>query len=188
VTEYLRARDPISRRGPRSCSSRPSASGFDRVLDLGCGDGRLMALVLARSPGASGAALDVSEAMLVRARRRLAGAPVELLRHDLGAALPDLGSFDAVVSGLAIHHVEDARKQALFAEVLAALRPGRDVRGTSTWRARPTAVAHERFRTAISCLHDDPGTGSRRSPTSWRGWRRPASRGSTARSSGESWR
>ena len=127
----------------------------DRVLDLGCGDGRLLSLVLAARPGARGVALDASEAMLSRARARFAGSEVEVRAHDLAAALPACGSFDAVVSGLAIHHVGDARKRELFGEVLAALRPG-GVFANLDLAASPDAAAHERFREAIACLQDDP--------------------------------
>ena len=44
-----------------------------RVLDLGCGDGRLLALVLRARPGARGVALDASPLMLEAARVRFAG-------------------------------------------------------------------------------------------------------------------
>jgi tRNA (cmo5U34)-methyltransferase len=96
-----------------------------RVLDLGCGDGRLLALVLEARPGAGGVAVDFSPPMLERARERFAGVSgVELREHDLAAPLPDLGEFDLVVSSLAIHHLEDARKRELYGEVFALLRAG----------------------------------------------------------------
>ena len=46
------------------------------------------------------------------------------LEHDLDRPLPDLGVFDVIVSGFAIHHLEDERKQSLLAEVADALRSG----------------------------------------------------------------
>jgi tRNA (cmo5U34)-methyltransferase len=96
-----------------------------RVLDLGCGDGRLLALVLGARPGAGGVAVDFSPPMLERARERFAGVSgVELHEHDLAAPLPDLGEFDLVVSSLAIHHLEDARKRDLYGEVFGLLQAG----------------------------------------------------------------
>ena len=56
---------------------------------------------------------------------RFAGqASVEFVRHDLAEPMPDLGSFDAVVSCLAIQHVHDARKRTLYAEAFDRLVPG----------------------------------------------------------------
>src|SRR6266542_4393646 len=70
-----------------------------RVLDLGTGDGRLMALVKLAHPQVRGVALDFSPTMLAAARERFAGEhDVEVVDHDLGLPLPDLGAFDVVVS------------------------------------------------------------------------------------------
>jgi tRNA (cmo5U34)-methyltransferase len=97
-----------------------------RVLDLGCGDGRLAAVVLEARPQATEAVgLDSSAPMLDLARQRFEGdARVTLIEHDLTGALPDLGAFDVVVSGFAIHHLAHERKRSLFAEVSEVLRPG----------------------------------------------------------------
>ena len=49
-----------------------------------------------------------------------------MIKHDLSLPLPTekLGSFDAVVSSLAIHHLENARKKQLYAEVFEMLNSG----------------------------------------------------------------
>ncbi len=98
----------------------------ERVLDLGCGDGRLIDLVLRARPDVREAiGLDLSPPMLERAGDRFADRPhVRLVAHDLRDPLPDLGTFDVVVSGFAIHHVSHERKQTLFDEIVAVLRPG----------------------------------------------------------------
>ena len=44
-----------------------------RVLDLGCGDGHLLSLVLDHCPGASGVGLDLSPTMLEQAQSRFEG-------------------------------------------------------------------------------------------------------------------
>ena len=97
----------------------------ERVLDLGCGDGRLAALVLDARPDATEAvAVDSSTPMLDLARERFADdGRATLLEHDLLEPLPPLGRFDVVVSGFAIHHLPHERKRSLFSEIASALRP-----------------------------------------------------------------
>jgi tRNA (cmo5U34)-methyltransferase len=98
-----------------------------RVLDLGTGDGRTLALVKLNKPTVEGIALDFSEPMLKQARMRFGNDEhVEVVKHDFSCPLPfsKLGSFDAVVSSLAIHHLIHERKKALYEEVFQLLNPG----------------------------------------------------------------
>ena len=94
--------------------------------------------------------VDFSPEMLARAGERFAGVDaVEVVEHDLDAPLPDTwGSFDAVVSAFAIHHVVDDRKQALYAEVFERLSPG-GVFLNLEHVASPTPELHEAFLDAI---------------------------------------
>lgn len=126
-----------------------------RVLDLGSGDGRLLALVRLARPDAEAVALDFSETMLSRLRTRFAAEPrVRVVAHDLSRPLPvSLGSFDAVVSSFAIHHVEHPRKRALYEEVFRLLRPG-GVFCNLEHVASPTGTLHERF---LAALQTSPG-------------------------------
>jgi tRNA (cmo5U34)-methyltransferase len=120
------------------------------VLDLGSGDGRLLALVRLARPTAAAVALDFSETMLERLRARFASdALVSVTAHDLDDPLPDsLGAFDAVISSFAIHHVSHARKRALYEEVYARLRPG-GVFCNLEHVASATPALHDRF---LACL------------------------------------
>lgn len=96
-----------------------------RILDLGTGDGRLVALLRIDRPHARFVAMDFSPTMLAAARERFVGQPeVEIVAHDLDDPLPPLGPFDAVVSSFAIHHCDDQRKRQLYAEIHAMLAPG----------------------------------------------------------------
>jgi tRNA (cmo5U34)-methyltransferase len=123
--------------------------GVRRILDLGTGDGRLLALVLESRPEASGIALDFSDVMLAAARERFAGEErVEIVEHDLVEPLPALGSFDAVVSSMAIHHLEHDRKRALYGEAFDLLEPG-GVFANFEHVASPTKRLHAAFFAAI---------------------------------------
>ncbi len=96
-----------------------------RILDLGTGDGRLLALAKLGHPRAEAVAIDFSPAMLDAARTRFAGdRSVTILAHNLDHSLPQLGAFDAVISSFAIHHLIHPRKRQLYAEVFALLGPG----------------------------------------------------------------
>ena len=120
-----------------------------RILDLGTGDGRLLALLQADRPGMAGVGLDLSEPMLEAARERFAGDErVELVQHDLSRPLPALGSFDAVVSSMAIHHLEHERKRSLYGEVFDLLEPG-GVFANFEHVASPTPRLHAAFFAAI---------------------------------------
>jgi tRNA (cmo5U34)-methyltransferase len=128
----------------------------ERCIDLGTGDGRLLTLICTRYPDAEAIGLDSSAAMLDRARERFDGNPkVELRDHDLRAPTPDAGSAEVVVSGLAIHHLEDHRKRELFAEVHGLLAPGGVFANLDLVRSA-SARLHERFRYEIGRVEDDP--------------------------------
>ena len=97
------------------------------ILDLCCGEGLLTEALLHALPEATVHAYDGSESMLAAPRERVrARGRLVTRRIDLGAA--DWRRFDrplrAVVSSLAIHHLDDAGKRGLFADLHAALVPG----------------------------------------------------------------
>jgi tRNA (cmo5U34)-methyltransferase len=158
VEEYL-AR--IGRSEPRAAGEAVLAevlpSGPQRVLDLGCGDGRLAALVLAARPDLREVvALDVSPPMLAKARERFADdRRVIVVEHDLADPLPVTGPFDVVVSGFAIHHLVDERKRSLYAEI-AQLLDGDGLFANLEVVASPTEGLHRAFRRAIGRIDDDP--------------------------------
>jgi SAM-dependent methyltransferase len=123
VGRYLQRADEYPRRAEgESVLLDHMPRGTPRILDLGTGDGRLLAHLRRDRPAMLGVGLDFSALMLDRARERFAGDErIELVEHDLTQPLPDLGRFDAVVSSMAIHHLEHDRKRSLYAEAFEAL-------------------------------------------------------------------
>ena len=155
VAEYL-SREIPHRKVAEEMLLEALPSRVDRFIDLGTGDGRLLAVVCGQHPEAKAMGIDTSEPMLARAAERFDGDPmVELSVHDLALPLGDVGFFDAVVSGLAIHHLEDERKRELFAEVHALLTPG-GVFANLDLVTSASSRLHERFRREIGRVQDDP--------------------------------
>lgn len=129
-----------------------------RVLDLGAGDGRLLESVLRARPDATGVALDFSPLMLDRLRTRFGPmARAEIVHHNLEFPLPPLGTFDAVVSSFAIHHLVHERKRQLYEEIWDLLEPG-GVFCNLEHVASASPYAHERFLQAmgITAAEEDP--------------------------------
>jgi tRNA (cmo5U34)-methyltransferase len=128
-----------------------------RVLDLGTGDGRMLALVREQHSDSVGIGIDSSRPMLERARERFGGDPlIQLVEHDLARPLPEQAQVDVVVSALAVHHLEHERKRALFGELQGLLAPG-GVFVNLDLVSSPTTELHEQFRRAIGREQDDPG-------------------------------
>lgn len=159
VSRYLRRADQYPRRlEGEGVLLDHVPRGAPRILDLGTGDGRLLALLQAQRPRMLGVGLDFSALMLAAARERFAGdGRMELIEHDLTEPLPVLGRFDAIVSSMAIHHLEHERKRSLYAEIFDLLEPG----GTFAnfeHVASPSHRLHVAFYAAIEELleHEDP--------------------------------
>jgi tRNA (cmo5U34)-methyltransferase len=94
------------------------------VIDLGAGTGALGGAILDAIPRARVMFVDIDPTMLEVARSRVA-------RHRERAELrvasffDPLPACDAIVASLSLHHVPElARKQALYAQLHAALAPG----------------------------------------------------------------
>jgi ArsR family transcriptional regulator len=94
-----------------------------RIVDIGCGTGRLLEALCARLPGAELIGIDPSEGMVSVARTRFAGEPRVRLEVARASRLPlDDGSADVVTTTMSFHHWEE--QGASLLEVARVLAPG----------------------------------------------------------------
>jgi trans-aconitate methyltransferase len=98
--------------------------GTERVLDVGCGDGKITAQIAARVPGGSVLGIDPSPAMVDFATKNFGAPAVPNLRFELADArkMTYRDEFDLVVSFNALHWVPE--QAAALCSIYAALQPG----------------------------------------------------------------
>lgn len=118
---YQRVSAPLERMG-RDVLDRLVLHGDERVLDAGCGTGRVTAALLERLPHGEVVAVDGSPAMVEKTRELLGDDPrlttkvLDLLELELDRPV------DAVLSTATFHWIADHDR--LFARLHAALMPG----------------------------------------------------------------
>jgi len=121
ATAYERLSAPQTRWG-RVVVDRLELDGHERVLDAGCGTGRVTSLLLERLPHGRVIALDGSSAMIAEAGVRFADEPrVELVVADLTEPLPLDEPIDAILSTATFHWITD--HASLFRNLASVMRP-----------------------------------------------------------------
>lgn len=96
---------------------------LSRVLELGAGTGIFSEAVVRRAPWIRLELLDGSAGMLARAvgREGLGGARLHV--QAFTDPLPE-GPYDAVISAIALHHLEDPEKRDLYRRIFEVLGDG----------------------------------------------------------------
>jgi trans-aconitate 2-methyltransferase len=120
---YHRVSGPQTAWG-RRVLSRLTVRGDERVIDAGCGTGRLTGELMQMLPEGRLVAIDRSENMLLTARANLRpafGARISYVRVEL-PTMPFVAWADLVFSTATFHWVRD--HATLFREILQSLRPG----------------------------------------------------------------
>lgn len=100
--------------------------GADRVIDLGCGPGRLTIPVALADPEATVIGVDISGVAvdLAEQRARVAGAAARFVVGDGRTIDLASGSCDVAYSMLLFQHIPDAAVRGYLAELGRVLRPG----------------------------------------------------------------
>jgi 3' terminal RNA ribose 2'-O-methyltransferase Hen1 len=137
------------------------ASGARRILDLGCGEGRLIAALLKQTDASEIAGMDVAHHVLQRARARLhldrlppsQAARVKLFQGSLLYRDARLAGYDAAAVIEVIEHLDPPRLAAFERVLFEFARPGTVVLTTPnveynvTWETLPAgAFRHKDHR------------------------------------------
>jgi tRNA (cmo5U34)-methyltransferase len=115
----------------RLIAANEPANASLSFLDLGCGNGFLSKSIVGRYPEGQGVLVDFSEHMLniahnaLKENRNLSFVQLDLSGNDWVGKL-DRKSFDAIVSGFAIHNfrTSDESRREFYSQILGLLRPG----------------------------------------------------------------
>ena len=99
-------------------------AGNERVLDIGCGDGKITAEIARSLPGGTVTGVDSSPEMIRFAQEHFPCSEYRNLSFIPGdaRALPFSGEFDVVFSNAALHWISDHR--LVLAGIAKSLRPG----------------------------------------------------------------
>jgi trans-aconitate 2-methyltransferase len=119
AAQYHRLSDPQRSWGLRVLDRLAPAPG-ERILDIGCGTGRLTSEIRTRVPSVQITAIDRSRTMLIEAKR--ASPPTIGFAQADAVELPFEPGFDAVFSTATFHWVPDHPR--LFSEIHRVLVPG----------------------------------------------------------------
>jgi SAM-dependent methyltransferase len=169
---FQRAVDEQLRPLGEIAAERGGIARGDRVLDVGCGCGdTTIALARRVAPGGRVLGIDVSAAMLARARERAAGAAnVEFLEADAQSHALPAAAFDVVYSRFGVMFFTDPA--AAFRNLAAALRPGGRLAfvcwqalAANAWISVPLRAAAEHIVLPPRPAPDAPGPFSFADPT-----------------------
>jgi len=121
AADYDRRWSGYLRRTIQETLTRMPLHGGERVLEVGCGTGALLAVLAERHPPPLLSGIDPVPQMLARARDRLREEVI--LKEGWAEQLPfDDEQFDVVVSLSMFHYIRDP--DAALAEMFRVLRPG----------------------------------------------------------------
>nr|WP_319374350.1 class I SAM-dependent methyltransferase [uncultured Methanobacterium sp.] len=95
-----------------------------KILDLGCGTGNISQEVKKRYPNSYITCVDLAENMIKMAKTKLSiYDDVEFIRADF-RELDFKGEYDAVISSLALHHLQPEEQKSFYCRIKEFLKEG----------------------------------------------------------------
>lgn len=123
-----------------------------RIIDLGCGTGNLTQQILDHFPDAEINALDLSEEILDESRKRFSSVKnISFIKADFRQMDLEPGSYDLVMSSIAIHHITDPNKIRLYRDVFQALR----YNGLFIFADQTRGITDEIYHKNIACWKEE---------------------------------
>ena len=104
--------------------SLPEDLRASRILDLGCGNGNVTALLLEKFPEAAYTLLDASPDMLELCRQRFSGKNITCVRSYFRDYTFPENYFDLITACFSLHHSDSEEKRWIFPRLFVALKPG----------------------------------------------------------------
>ena len=129
-----------------------------KILDLGCGNGNVTALLLEKFPDAEYTLLDASPEMLAICRERFPGVNMNCVRSYFRDYTFPEDYYDLIAANFSLHHLNSGEKQWIFPLLCRALKQG-GIFTCSDMMITRNSPEHERlveeWRTFINASYPD---------------------------------
>ncbi len=94
------------------------------ILDLGCGNGNLIELLIARYPDSLYTLVDASPEMLKICRERFPDTRLAFFEGYFDDYIFTADHFDLITASFSFHHINSREKESMFKKIYGALREG----------------------------------------------------------------
>ena len=117
VPHYLKLMDTI-------VESLPDEFAAEHILDMGCGNGNISALLMKKYPESTFHLVDASPEMLRICQDRFPHVDLNLFEGYFRDFHYDSKPYDLAAASFSFHHIDSEEKQEVFKKIYDALRPG----------------------------------------------------------------
>lgn len=94
------------------------------ILDLGCGNGNITSQLVPYFPNATYTLVDASTEMINLCRQKFKGHNCIYHNKYFKDFSFNKDSYDLIVAGFSLHHLEDKEKQSIFKDIYSSLKQG----------------------------------------------------------------